>query len=126
MAEILIGRRAELAGGQRVLVRWGDTEVCVLNHGTEVLAYENRCAHQGGPVGEGVIIGKVECLLDSEKRALGERFSAEEIHLVCPWHGWEYDLRTGASTTNPGIALRKFDVRLHGEDVYLEVPDVES
>jgi nitrite reductase (NADH) small subunit len=114
MAEILVGTRAELVDGQRIIVRVADTEVCVLDHGSTLLAYENRCAHQGGPVGEGVIIGKVECVLDTEKRTLGERFSTKEIHLVCPWHGWEFDLHTGESVTNRGL------------DVYLDIPDDRS
>jgi nitrite reductase (NADH) small subunit len=123
MAEILVGTRADLVNGQRIIVRLADTEICVLDHGAALFAYENRCVHQGGPVGEGVVIGKVECVLDGEKRALGERFSTKEMHLVCPWHGWEFDLHTGKSVTNRGLGLRKFDVRLRGEDVYLDVPD---
>lgn len=123
MDSILVGSYSDLADGRRVMVEVDGAEVCVLRYGADVLAYENRCLHQGGPVCEGVVIGKVECVLDDQKRALGERFSDTEIHLVCPWHGWEYDLKSGRSATDPRIGLRKFDVRVEGGDVYLEVPD---
>lgn len=123
MASILVGSRAELSDGRRVMVEWAGSEVCVLAHGEKYFAYENKCLHQGGPVGEGIVLGKVQCLLDDQKRTLGERFSEREFHLVCPWHGWEYELPTGRSAVNPRIGLRKFDVRVDGESVYLEVPD---
>lgn len=123
MASILVGSRTDLADGRRILVEWAGAEVCVLARDEQYLAYENRCLHQGGPVGEGVVLGKVECVLDDQKRTLGERFSDTEIRLVCPWHGWEYDLTTGRSVTIPSIGLKKFDVRVDGDDVFLEVPD---
>jgi nitrite reductase (NADH) small subunit len=108
------------------MVELAGREVCVFGYGPRFHAFENKCLHQGGPVAEGVILGKVECVLDDQKRALGERFSDTETHLVCPWHGWEYDLETGRSTINSGGGLRRFDVRVDGQNVYLEVPDGEA
>ena len=126
MASILVGSCAEFADGRRIMVEWAGREVCVFGYGRTFHAFENKCLHQGGPVAEGVILGKVECVLDDQKRALGERFSDTEIHLICPWHGWEYDLETGRSVTYPRGSLRRFDVRVDGQDVYLEVPDAEG
>jgi nitrite reductase/ring-hydroxylating ferredoxin subunit len=126
MASIFVGNRAELADGSRIMVEWAGREVCVFGHGSRFHAFENKCLHQGGPVAEGVVLGKVECVLDDQKRALGERFSETETHLVCPWHGWEYDLETGRSVTAPRSGLRRFDVRVDGHYVYLEVPDDEA
>lgn len=126
MASIFIGSRAELADGRRIMVDWTGREVCVFEYESRFHAFENKCLHQGGPVAEGKILGKVECILDDQKRTLGERFSDSEIHLVCPWHGWEYDLETGCSATIPGGRLRRFDVRVDGQNVYLEVPDGEA
>lgn len=123
MASIFVGNRAELDDGRRVMIRWEGREVCVFGHGSRFHAFENKCLHQGGPVAEGVVIGKVECVLDEEKRTLGERFSATETHLVCPWHGWEYDLETGRSVTDPARGLRPFPVTVDGQNVYVEVPD---
>lgn len=126
MASIFVGDRAELEDGRRIMIQWKGREVCVFGHGHRFHAFENTCLHQGGPVAEGVVIGKVECILDEEKRTLGERFSDTETHLVCPWHGWEYDLDTGRSVTNPAIGLRRFDVRVDGRSVYVEVPDGDA
>lgn len=66
-----------------------------------VRAYRNVCPHQYGPVLEG-------------------RLDAEAGRVICPWHGWEFDLATGE---NPLIDLRlsSLDVVVDGDDVYLDV-----
>jgi nitrite reductase (NADH) small subunit len=105
--------------GVRKLVQVNDLEVGVFAHEGVLYAYENRCIHQGGPVCEGVVLGRVEAVLDEERKSRGERFSETRIHLICPWHGWEYDLRDGRSATDPSVRLRKFEVVREGDEVYV-------
>jgi nitrite reductase/ring-hydroxylating ferredoxin subunit len=125
MREIMIGSRSDLSDGQRLVVSVGSRDVGVLEHDGEVFAYENRCLHQGGPVCEGLVIGKVETIVDADRTVRGERFSREEMHLVCPWHGWEYDLRTGVCATEPRWRLRAYQVTVRDGELYLVVPDEE-
>ena len=41
----------------------------------------------------------------------GRRFDGSKAFLQCPWHGWEYDLRTGQSWFDPArVLVRKYDV----------------
>jgi nitrite reductase/ring-hydroxylating ferredoxin subunit len=75
----------------------------------------------GGPVGEGMIIGKTEAVLDADRRVLEERFSETEIHLVCPWHGWEYDIRTGEFAGDRSLCLKRFETAVRGDQVYVVV-----
>ena len=99
----------------------GDREIGVLQHAGRFYAYENRCVHQGGPVCEGRILGRVEVVLAEDKTVLGERFSDTETHLICPWHGYEYDLETGECAADRRRRLRRFEVVERGEEIYLRV-----
>jgi nitrite reductase/ring-hydroxylating ferredoxin subunit len=106
-----------------MFVQLRGAEIGVFEHRGEILAYENRCLHQGGPVCEGVILGKVEAILGAEKVVLGERFAHATSHIVCPWHGWEYDVESGRCATDPRLRLRKYEVIERDGNVYLVVPD---
>ena len=123
MKEILVGRRDEIIGAGRAFLNVGGHEVGVIAHDGDLFAYENRCRHQGGPVCEGLVMGKVEALLDDEMRMRGEKFSEEVIHLVCPWHGWEYDLRSGRSATDPTLMLNRYELVERDDEVYVMLED---
>ena len=119
--EVLVGTRADFVQEARRIVTVGSTEIGVLLHDDRFYAYENRCVHQGGPVCEGRIIGRVEAVLADDKTMLGERFSESETHIVCPWHGYEYDLSTGECAADRRLRLRGFTVREKGDDIYVVV-----
>jgi nitrite reductase (NADH) small subunit len=123
MREISVGDRGSLDAGARIFVQVDGTEIGVFEHQGQLFAYENLCRHQGGPVCEGTVLGKVEAILADDNVQLGERFSEDSLHLICPWHGWEYDLRTGRCATDPTLAIRKFDVFERDGELYLVVPD---
>ena len=57
------------------------------------------------PSGEGMLIGKVEAVLDDETSASARSVLDERDPLVCPWHGWEYDIETGECAANRRIRL---------------------
>ena len=109
MADVRIGAATDFDDGDRRLVTVGGVDVMVFRHRERFYAFENRCRHSGGPVGEGVLIGKVEAILSADGEFVGERFSDDEVHLVCPWHGWEYEIETGACAGDPSLRLRRFD-----------------
>jgi nitrite reductase/ring-hydroxylating ferredoxin subunit len=45
------------------------------------------------------------------------------MHVVCPWHGYEFDVRTGVHPGNPRARLRKIAVRVSGDDVIVALPN---
>jgi nitrite reductase/ring-hydroxylating ferredoxin subunit len=122
--EVLVGAVAAFDGGTRRVVVVGGVEVGVIFHEGEFFAFENRCAHQGGPVCEGVVVGRVESVLNEARAEVGRRFGST-MHLVCPWHSWEYDLRTGRAVADPRFGIRPYRVVCRGGDVYVsdELPD---
>lgn len=121
MSDLYVGKVAEFEENDRRIVRQGELEIGVMKRGDQFRAYSNYCLHQGGPACEGVFMAKVEDALRPDKTSLGLRFSETEVHFVCPWHGFEYDFENGENMANRKQKLRKFDVVLKGEDVYVIV-----
>jgi nitrite reductase (NADH) small subunit len=119
--EVLVGQRSEFDGGARKILTVGDREIGVIHHDGSFYAYENRCVHQGGPVCEGRILGRVEAVVADDQSITGESFSATEIHLICPWHGYEYDLATGECAADRRLHLRRYKVVEKGDQIYVLV-----
>jgi nitrite reductase/ring-hydroxylating ferredoxin subunit len=119
MAEKLVGKLSEFKDGDRRIVFVGDQEIGVFReHGT-FYAYSNYCLHQGGPACEGLTIAKVEERLMPDKTSKGLYFSDTELHFVCPWHGYEYDIKTGECVSDRKLKLRKYEVIQKGDEVYV-------
>jgi nitrite reductase/ring-hydroxylating ferredoxin subunit len=119
MAEKLIGKASEFKDGDRRIVFVGDHEIGVFRDRGEFFAYSNTCVHQSGPACEGLIIAKVEERLRPDMTSQGLYFSETETHFVCPWHGYEYDLRTGEFVGDRKKKLRKYNVVQKGDDLYV-------
>jgi nitrite reductase/ring-hydroxylating ferredoxin subunit len=119
MGEWLAGTVEEFDNGDRKIVTVGGREVVVFRWGERYHALENECLHMGGPVGEGLILGKVEAVLGENKELIREEFSDKEIHLVCPWHGWEYDIETGACAGDRRRKLRRYETLERGGTLYV-------
>jgi nitrite reductase (NADH) small subunit len=119
MREIRVGTVAEFEDGACRLVVICGREVGVRIHRGEFYAYENRCIHQGGPACEGVLVGRVTETTSSGGEVLGQSFSEEVVHFVCPWHGFEYDLRTGEFAGDRSKRLHRYEVLVRGEEVYV-------
>ena len=121
MPEVYVGKLAEFIENDRKIIRTGDLEIGVLHRKGQFYAYRNQCIHQGGPACEGMIIAKVEEIIAPDKTYIGQKFSENEIHFVCPWHGFEYDLANGEFAVDRKKKLRKFDVVTKGEEIYVVV-----
>jgi nitrite reductase/ring-hydroxylating ferredoxin subunit len=119
--EHLVAAERDIPEGGGVLVHAGGVEVGVFKVGGRVVAYENRCAHQGGPVCIGEIMGRYEEVLGPNGESVTERFAEDALHIVCPWHGWEYDLATGRCHADGRFGLRRYPVEIRDGAVYLRV-----
>ncbi|ATG48558.1 ferredoxin [Celeribacter ethanolicus] len=96
-------------------------EIGVIRHKGTVVAYRNVCPHQGGPVCEGLKMPKVCVEFDEERRPLKQSFDTDEMHFVCPWHGWEFKIETGEALGDPKIRLNRYKVIERDENIYVEV-----
>jgi nitrite reductase (NADH) small subunit len=72
---------------------------CIANVDGEICAMDNVCPHRGGPLGEGTI---------------------ENGKLICPWHAWEFDPRSGKCHTSDQH-VKTYPVVTEGEDAFVEI-----
>jgi nitrite reductase/ring-hydroxylating ferredoxin subunit len=126
MREINVGPASTFADPGRKLIESDGVEVGVFKLGGEFFAYENVCPHMGGPACQGKIIAKVEEVIADDRTSKGLEFSKTKINVVCPWHGFEFDIRTGRHHGNPRYRLKPIKVRLEGVDVIVTLPDVKK
>jgi nitrite reductase (NADH) small subunit len=108
MKSFVVGRLDELAEGERRVISCDGTEIGVFNVDGELVAWYNQCAHRGGPVDEN---GETRMLQHDPKRK----------NIVCPWHGWEFDLRTGRHPGGERFALRRAKLEIADGHVYVVV-----
>lgn len=90
---------------ERVMtVTAGHKSFCLTHHKGKFGCLDNKCPHQGGPLGEG---------------------SIENGLLRCPWHGWDYDPITGKA---PGFddGVETFEVEVRDDGVYVEIEEEEE
>jgi nitrite reductase (NADH) small subunit len=120
MTYVKVGRIDSFSEEGRLVAEIAGREVAVFLLDGELVAYENRCPHIGGPVGSGQLVRRV-IAREEPDGAIAEEFSTQRV-LVCPWHGYEFDLTTGTCPGDPRVRLTSYEVKLESEDVYVGVP----
>jgi nitrite reductase/ring-hydroxylating ferredoxin subunit len=97
---IKVATKQEIPADGGKVCEAGDKTLAVFCVGGDYFAIDNMCKHRGGPLGEGPLDGD---------------------QVVCPWHGWVYDVKTGECITNPNVCQDKFNVKVEGNDILVEV-----
>ena len=122
MREIAIGKVAAFPDPGRKVVEVDGIAVGVFRHSGAFTAYENVCPHMGGPVCQGKIIARVEERVREDKTSLGLSFSRTQSNIVCPWHGYEFDIATGRHQGNPRLRLRPVAIKVIDDDLVVTLP----
>jgi nitrite reductase (NADH) small subunit len=117
--EVLVCRSEEIRNDAVRVVDVDGTEVGLIRHNGLCYAYENVCPHQGGPACEGLRMPKVQDIIDSNGLYVGQRFDEDDVHIVCPWHGYEYHLATGVNVIDESLRLKKYPVSEREGNVYV-------
>mgnify|MGYP000742988135 FL=1 len=66
----------------------------------EFIAMDNKCPHRGGSLGDGEIEGDI---------------------VTCPWHGWQFNCRTGKAVENDAIIVRTYEIENLSEGIFIKV-----
>jgi nitrite reductase/ring-hydroxylating ferredoxin subunit len=102
----VVGPADEVPPGARKILTIGGRSVGVFNIDGEYFALNNRCPHQGGALCEGKLWGTLTASVPGSFEYAPRR----EI-LTCPWHGWEFHVRTGQSWCDPArLRVRRYEV----------------
>ena len=121
MPEVLVCKKGEIAEGDTRLLTVGAIEIGVILHRGKYYAYQNMCPHQGGPVCEGLKLPQVIENIGENGIHLGKSFDENDMHIVCPWHGWEFHLSDGTHVIDRRQRLRKFAVTEKQDEIYVKV-----
>ena len=98
---VTVARVDDVPPGSITTVRAGDEEIALAHVDGGFYATQAACIHLKGPLGAGRLEGPV---------------------LTCPWHGWQYDVRTGENEFDRAIQLRTYEVRVEDGHVKVAVP----
>lgn len=93
-----MGRLADLADGEAIEKRILARRYAVIRVGGELHGIEADCKHMRASLAKGTV---------------------REGVITCPWHGWRYDVKSGQCLTDDKFKLRKYEVEVDQDDVYL-------
>ena len=88
--------KQELPRGEARVVAIAGQPVAIFSLGDEFVAVQSHCPHQGAPLEAGLLLGAT---------------------LICPWHGWRFNLRDGTCETRTHCRLRKYSIVDHGAEI---------
>ncbi len=101
MGYVKVAKTNEIKEGECRTVECNGGQIAVFNINGEFFAIDNICPHKGGPLGDGTLDDDV---------------------VTCPWHGWKFSVKTGVSPVFPTAKVRKYAVKVDGEDIFVDVP----
>ena len=120
MSRQVVARASEVAPGTAMIVAVRGREIGIFNVRGEFFALANRCPHAGGPLCRGRIVA----LVQSEGPGHYALARHDEF-LRCPWHGLEFDIRTGQSWCDPNSTrARQFRVTVEPGSALVKGPYV--
>lgn len=101
----VLDKSTDLPEGRVMTVTAGHTGICLTHFEGKFTALDNKCPHQGGPLGEG---------------------SIENGLLRCPWHGWDFNPCTGISPGSHGDGIPKYALKLVDDEIFIGIEEEEA
>ncbi len=86
----------DLKPGMGMVAEVDGQAIALFNVDGTFYAIDNTCVHRGGPLGEGELEGDV---------------------VTCPWHAWQFNVKTGVSVNNPSACVKSYQVQVDGNDI---------
>lgn len=109
-------KAADVGTGRPQMVRIGKYSIGLYRTADGFHALLNVCPHRGAPLCEGLVCGTTK---ETDRREFV--YHRENEIVRCAWHGWEFDIRTGASLVDPKVKARTFKVIEEGEDLFVQI-----
>ena len=105
----------------RRVVSCDGTEVGVFKVDSQLVAWHNECPHRGGPVCQGRIYKRVVEPIDSNGHVRALAYDENVTNIVCSWHGYEFDIKTGRNQGYDKIGLRRVKLEEKDGNIYVVV-----
>jgi 3-phenylpropionate/trans-cinnamate dioxygenase ferredoxin subunit len=119
MRKYVIGHIDAVPEGGRLIVEIDGREIGIYRLDGSFYAMLNRCPHLGGPLCEGQVVNEVTAAVPGEVRG-----NLDKTYITCPWHNWEFDIKTGQSYWNPkGLRSRPIPIAVESATSVTEALD---
>jgi nitrite reductase/ring-hydroxylating ferredoxin subunit len=93
---VRVAGTADVKPGSGIVAEINGRAIAVFNVGDTFYAIDNTCTHRGGPLGEGDVEADI---------------------VSCPWHGWQFNVKTGACVSNPSAKVVVYETIVEGSDI---------
>ena len=100
---------ADLPANTQKIVQLGVHKIALFHYNNEISAIANACLHKAGPLGLGLV----------EKKYDGH-------YVTCPWHGWEYNIKTGSAPPGYKDQQALYEVKVEGKDILISTEPVKK
>ena len=114
---VTVAAVGDIRPGQMRIVSVGDRRIGVFNVGGRYFALANKCPHAGAPV----CLGRVTGMSDASAPGLDVGWGRDGEILRCPWHGWEFDIATGRTVTDPTKRIPTYPVAVEDDRIVLDL-----
>ena len=120
MVRHIVAKRADVPEGGHLRVELEDRPIAVYNVNGEFFALMDRCPHEGASLCAGDRVGLVQSSKPGDYC-----YSRSGEMIKCPWHGWEFDIRTGQSWCDPSrVRVRSYPATVESGDLLVKGPYV--
>jgi nitrite reductase (NADH) small subunit/3-phenylpropionate/trans-cinnamate dioxygenase ferredoxin subunit len=99
---VKVAKVSDLSNGDSLCAEVAGNQIALFNLNGEFYAIDNSCPHRGGPLSEGLV-------------------DPARMTVQCPWHGWVFNCASGESPIIPGARVQKFEVKVEGDEIYVEI-----
>ena len=93
-------KASDIAKGSALSVEVSGKKLALFNLNGKFHALSDLCIHRGGPLGGGHV---------------------EEGRVTCPWHAWEFDVKTGSCLTMEGASQKRYAVKVEKGEVFVDL-----
>lgn len=123
MIRHLVGNVSDLGPGSKQIIQVGGRSIGVYNINGEFYAIRNLCPHQSAQLCTGITTSFIT------SNGPGEfRFEREGEIVRCPWHFWEFDIKTGQMMVDPSrrtktyeVTVERYDVTVDEEQIFVHI-----
>jgi nitrite reductase (NADH) small subunit len=99
VSDLPLAYESDIPEGKAIIVQGPESEIALFKLEGKIYALDNSCPHMGGPLGEGEI---------------------EDSCVTCPWHAWQFDIKTGVCQNMPGDDARPIAIVIREGSIYLK------
>jgi 3-phenylpropionate/trans-cinnamate dioxygenase ferredoxin subunit len=115
----VVGRASDLGEGERMIVEVNNRSIGIFNINGKFFGLANSCPHKGAEMCKGHIVGHLSSPVPGEFE-----YDTSRKYVMCPWHGWEFDIATGQSYFDPtGVRTRPYSVEVEGGSAVISEVD---